>query len=39
MFLKNVEKRDAILQAALELIAEHGFHEAPMLRIPTQSAT
>ena len=33
MFLKNVEKRDAILQAAMELIAEHGFHEAPMSMI------
>ena len=31
--MKNVEKRDAILQAAMELIAEHGFHEAPMSMI------
>jgi len=28
--MKNSNKRDDILQAALELIAEHGFHEAPM---------
>ena len=37
MFLKNVEKRDAIVQAALELIAEHGFHEAPMSMIASKA--
>ena len=28
--MKNSNKRDDILQAALELIAERGFHECPM---------
>ena len=28
--MEKSNKRDDILQAALELIAEHGFHEAPM---------
>ncbi len=27
------DKRDEIVQAALELIAEHGFHGAPMAMI------
>jgi AcrR family transcriptional regulator len=31
--LKNRDKREAILAAALELIAEHGFHGAPMAMI------
>jgi len=31
--MKNSNKRDDILQAALELISEHGFHGAPMSTI------
>jgi TetR/AcrR family transcriptional regulator, repressor of fatR-cypB operon len=31
--MKTVTKREEILQAALELIAEHGFHGAPMAMI------
>lgn len=31
--MKTPTKRDEILQAALELIAEHGFHGAPMAMI------
>ncbi|MGD0278360.1 MAG: TetR/AcrR family transcriptional regulator [Smithella sp.] len=35
--MKNLNKRDDILQAALELIAEHGFHEAPMSLIAAKA--
>ena len=31
--MKNTDKREEIMQAALELIAEHGFHGAPMAMI------
>lgn len=31
--MKNSDKRDEILRAALELIAEHGFHGAPMAMV------
>jgi AcrR family transcriptional regulator len=31
--MKNNDKRKEIMQAALELIAEHGFHGAPMAMI------
>jgi AcrR family transcriptional regulator len=31
--MRNSDKREEIMQAALELIAEHGFHGAPMARI------
>ncbi len=31
--MSKVEKRDEIIRAALELIAEHGFHGAPMAMI------
>jgi len=31
--MKNSDKRDEIMKAALELIAEHGFHGAPMAMI------
>jgi AcrR family transcriptional regulator len=31
--MKNADKREEIMQAALELIAEHGFHGAPMAMI------
>jgi len=31
--MKKSNKRDDILQAALEIISEHGFHEAPMSKI------
>jgi len=31
--MKNSDKREAIAKAALELIAEHGFHGAPMTMI------
>jgi len=31
--MKNSNKRDDILQAALEIISEHGFHGAPMSTI------
>src|SRR5574342_755168 len=32
-FMQNDDKRAAIIQAALELIAEFGFHGAPMAMI------
>jgi AcrR family transcriptional regulator len=28
--MEKCDKRDAVIQAALELVAEHGFHGAPM---------
>jgi AcrR family transcriptional regulator len=31
--MKSFDKRDEIMKAALELIAEHGFHGAPMAMI------
>jgi TetR/AcrR family transcriptional regulator, repressor of fatR-cypB operon len=31
--MKNADKREEIMQAALELIAEHGFHGAPMAMV------
>ena len=31
--MKNSDKREEIMQAALELIAEQGFHGAPMAMI------
>lgn len=31
--MKNMDKRDEIMRAALELIGEHGFHGAPMAMI------
>jgi AcrR family transcriptional regulator len=31
--MKNMDKRTEIMQAALKLIAEHGFHGAPMAMI------
>ncbi|HEX9157545.1 MAG TPA: helix-turn-helix domain-containing protein, partial [Syntrophales bacterium] len=31
--MKNADKREEIMRAALELIAEHGFHGAPMAMI------
>lgn len=31
--MKNPDKREAIVKAALELIAEHGFHGAPIAMI------
>ena len=31
--MKNSDKREEIMRAALELIAEHGFHGAPMAMI------
>ena len=31
--MANMDKRDEIVRAALELIAEHGFHGAPMSMI------
>ena len=31
--MKKSNKRDDVLQAALEIISEHGFHEAPMSKI------
>ena len=31
--MKNNDKRTEIMQAALKLIAEHGFHGAPMAMI------
>jgi len=31
--MKNSDKREEILRAALELIAEHGFHGAPMAMV------
>jgi len=31
--MEHGEKRDAVMQAALELVGEHGFHGAPMALI------
>ena len=31
--MEHGEKRDAVMQAALEMVAEHGFHGAPMAQI------
>jgi len=31
--MEHVEKRDAVMQAALEMVGEHGFHGSPMARI------
>ena len=31
--MKNADKREEVMQAALELIAEHGFHGAPMAMV------
>jgi AcrR family transcriptional regulator len=31
--MEKTEKRDRVIRAALELIAEHGFHDAPMALI------
>ena len=31
--MEHVEKRDAVMQAALELVGEHGFHGSPMALI------
>ncbi len=31
--MKNSDKREEIMQAAVELIAEHGFHGAPMAMV------
>ncbi|NLX30568.1 MAG: TetR/AcrR family transcriptional regulator [Deltaproteobacteria bacterium] len=36
--MKNSDKRDEILRAALELIAEHGFHGAPMAAMVAERA-
>jgi AcrR family transcriptional regulator len=36
--MKNYNKRDDILQAALELISEHGFHGAPMSMIAEKAS-
>ena len=33
MFSKSFVKNNAILQTALELFAEHGFHDAPMAKL------
>ena len=35
--MKNNHKRKEVMQAALELIAEHGFHGAPMAMIADQA--
>lgn len=35
--MTKLEKRDEIIRAALELIAEHGFHGAPMAMIAEQA--
>lgn len=35
--MANLEKRDEIVRAALELIAEHGFHGAPMATIAARA--
>jgi TetR/AcrR family transcriptional regulator, repressor of fatR-cypB operon len=35
--MKNSNKRDDILQAALEIISEHGFHGAPMSMIAAEA--
>jgi len=31
--VEHVEKRDAVMQAALEMVGEHGFHGSPMAQI------
>jgi len=31
--MEHKEKRDAVMQAALELVGEHGFHGAPMAEV------
>ncbi len=31
--MKNLDKREEVIKAALELIAEHGFHGAPMAMV------
>ena len=31
--MKNSDKREEVIKAALELIAEHGFHGAPMAKV------
>jgi AcrR family transcriptional regulator len=31
--VKPLDKRKAIVQASVELIAEHGYHDAPMAMI------
>ena len=31
--MTRLDKRDEIVRAALELIAEHGFHGAPMAMV------
>jgi AcrR family transcriptional regulator len=36
-FMKKPDKREEIFRAALELIAEHGFHGAPMAMIADQA--
>ncbi len=35
--MASLEKRDEIVRAALELIAEHGFHGAPMATIAARA--
>lgn len=32
-----MDKRDEIIRAAKELIAEHGFHGAPMARVAEEA--
>ncbi|MDP3478689.1 MAG: TetR/AcrR family transcriptional regulator, partial [Desulfoprunum sp.] len=34
---ENIDKRTAILKAAMELIAENGFHGAPTAMIATKA--
>lgn len=36
-FMVISEKREGLLRAALELVAEHGFHGAPIQRIPNHA--
>ena len=36
--MKNSDKRKEIMQAALELIAEHGFHGAPMAMVADRAS-
>ena len=31
--MEHTEKRDAVMQAALEMVGEHGFHGSPMAQI------
>ncbi|WP_279384534.1 TetR/AcrR family transcriptional regulator [Geotalea toluenoxydans] len=31
--MEKCDKKETIIQAALELVAEHGFHGAPMAMI------